>query len=168
VSSGTINDMKINPQDIKPAPLWRRLAAMAYDSILVLAIWMVVVFIVLSLFGVDNARTVDGETVTLDPLYRILVLASMVFSAWAFFGWFWTHSGQTLGMQAWRLKAQNADGSGITLKQSLIRFFTAIPAFVILGAGYFYLWFNPQRQTLHEKLSDSVTVMLPLMEKDKA
>jgi len=96
-------------EHLPPAPLWRRLAAMAYDSILILAIWMVVAFVVLSLFGIENARTLEGETVTLDPLYKNVLFGAMLFSAWAFFGWFWTHSGQTLGMQAWRLKVVTAE-----------------------------------------------------------
>ncbi len=37
----------------------------------------------------------EGETVTLDPIYKNILFLSMLVSAWAFFGWFWTHSGQT-------------------------------------------------------------------------
>lgn len=151
-----------------PAPLWRRLAAMAYDSILVMAIWMVVAFVVLSLFGVDNARTVDGDTVTLDPVYKNILLLTMIASAWAFFAWFWTHSGQTLGMQAWRIKVANRDGSRITLGQTLVRFFAAIPAFLLFGIGYFYMFVDRDRQTVHDKLSGSVVARVALMEPDKA
>ena len=65
---------------LEPAPLWRRIAAMAYDSILVLAIWMVVAFLVLQMFGIENARTVDGDTVALDPLYKNILFSAMLVS----------------------------------------------------------------------------------------
>lgn len=137
---------------------------MAYDSILVLAIWMVVAFIVLSLFGIDNARTVDGEAVTLDPLYKNTLFAAMLASAWGFFGWFWTHSGQTLGMQAWRIRVENADGSTISVYQSVMRFFAAILSLLLFGLGYLMILFNPARLSLHDKISGTVVVRVPLME----
>jgi len=152
--------------NFEPAPFWRRLAAMAYDSILILAIWMVVAFIVLSLFGIDNARTVDGEVVILDPLYKNTLFSMMILSAYAFFGWFWTHSGQTLGMQAWRIRVVNTDGSKISLSQSVIRFILAIISFLLLGSGYFYMLFNARKETVHDKLSGSVVVKVALMEKN--
>ena len=147
-----------------PASLWRRLAAMFYDSFLIMAIWMVVAFIVLSLFGIDNARTVEGDTVTLDPLYKNILFAAMLFSAWAFYGWFWTHSGQTLGMQAWRIRVENADGSRISIGQSVIRFFVAIPSLLVLGLGYLCMLADTNRQTLPDRFSHSRVVKVPPME----
>jgi uncharacterized RDD family membrane protein YckC len=161
-----MNNLQLPGNKHPSAPLWRRLAAMAYDSILILAIWMVVAFIVLSLFGIDNARTLDGEVVTLDPLYKNVLFAAMLFSAWAFFAWFWTHSGQTLGMQAWRIRVENTDGSRIRLGQTVIRFVMAIVSFLVLGLGYFCMLFNASRETLHDRASGSVIVQVPLVEPD--
>ena len=149
-----------------PAPLWRRLAAMAYDSVLVTAIWMVVAFIVLANFGIDNARTVDGDVVTLDPLYKNVLFAAMIFSAWTFFAWFWTHSGQTLGMQAWRIRVQNAGGTPISMKQTVIRFAGALLSLLPAGLGYWMMLFNRDRKTLHDRLSGSEVMLVELMEKD--
>lgn len=148
-----------------PAPLWRRLAAMLYDSVLVLAIWMVVAFVVLSLFGIDNARTVDGDVVTLDPLYKNVLFATMVLSAWAFFAWFWTRSGQTLGMQAWRVRVQNADGSPITVIQTITRFCGALLSLLPAGLGYWVMLADANRRTWHDRVSHSEVVMVGLMEK---
>jgi uncharacterized RDD family membrane protein YckC len=153
-------------QTNNPAPLWRRLAAMAYDSVLVAAIWMVVAFIVLSLFGVENARTVNGDVVTLDPLYKNVLFAVMVISAWAFFAWFWTHSGQTLGMQAWRIRVQNANGSPVTVVQTIIRFVGAFVSMLTVGIGYWLMLFTQDKKTLHDRLSGSEVVMVELMEKN--
>jgi uncharacterized RDD family membrane protein YckC len=142
------------------AALWRRLAAMIYDSIIVAAIWMVVGFIVLSAFGIEQAQIVQNDAVVMDPVYRLTLFSSMLLSAYLFFAWFWTHSGQTLGMQAWKIRVQNADGSAISYWQSLQRFVLAPCSFLLLGAGYFYLYFNPQRQCFHDRISRSNVVKI--------
>lgn len=153
--------------DKTPAPLWRILAAMAYDSILVIAIWMVVTFIILSFFGVENARTLEGEAVVLDPIYKNITFAAMIVSAWAFYGWFWTHSGQTLGMQAWRIRVVNKQDQPITAAQSVMRFSMAIVSWLLLGTGYWMMLFNSEKQTLHDKVSNTKLIKVPLMEKNK-
>lgn len=147
--------------ELKIAPLWRRIAAMLYDSFLVFAIWIVVGFVVLSAFGIEQARTVDGEAIVLDPWYRYTLLAAMLLSAYLFFAFFWTHSGQTLGMQAWRIKVQNTDGSSISWLQSLLRFCTAPFALLALGLGYLCMLVDPERRTLPDRVSNSQVVRVP-------
>jgi len=41
--------------------------------------------------------------------------------AWFFFAWFWSKSGQTLGMQAWRIKMTNKEGELVTFAKALAR-----------------------------------------------
>ncbi|MBN4053621.1 RDD family protein [Haliea sp. AH-315-K21] len=142
------------------AALWRRISAMIYDSIVIIAIWIVIAFVVLSAFGIDQAQMVENDRVVMDPYYRITLLSSMLLSAYLFFAWFWTHSGQTLGMQAWKLRVQNADASAISYKQSLIRCVIAPFSFVLFGAGYLYMFFNAEKQTLPDLLSHSVVVQV--------
>ena len=78
------------------APLWRRLAAMLYDSIVLIGLWIIVSFLVTAAFGIDSAGTAESQ---LNPLYRYTLLAAMLGSAYLFFGWFWVNSGQTIGME---------------------------------------------------------------------
>lgn len=146
--------------DTSYAALWRRLAAMIYDGIVIIAIWIIVGFLVLSAFGIDQAQVVENERVVLDPYYRITLFSSMLLSAYLFFAWFWTHSGQTLGMQAWKLKVQNPDASAISYKQSLIRFVVAPFSLLLLGAGYFYMFFNAEKLTAPDLFSHSVVVKI--------
>jgi uncharacterized RDD family membrane protein YckC len=143
------------------APLWRRIAAMLYDSFLVFAIWIVVGFFVLSAFGIEQARTVDGDAIVLDPWYRYTLLASMLLSAFLFFAFFWTHSGQTLGMQAWRIKVQNPDGSAISWRQSLLRCCTSPFSLLALGLGYLCMLVDPLQRTVPDRVSGSQVVRVP-------
>lgn len=84
----------------QPASLWRRLAAAFYDGLLLLAIWM--------------ATAVVEEVVRDTLLHLPANVAAMRFymfiTGLAFFGWFWTHGGQTLGMRAWHLRVMRTNG----------------------------------------------------------
>jgi uncharacterized RDD family membrane protein YckC len=55
-----------------------------------------------------------------------------------FFAYFWTRIGQTLGMQVWRVRIENLDGTSVSWTQALIRYVTAaiIVFLSILGAYY--------------------------------
>ncbi|MEY4642112.1 MAG: hypothetical protein RLZZ227_2106 [Pseudomonadota bacterium] len=140
------------------APLWRRIAAILYDSFLVFAIWIVVGFFVLWAFGIEEARTIEGEAIELDPLYQYTLLTAMFLSAYLFFGFFWTHSGQTLGMQAWRIKVRNADGSAISWRQALLRICSAPFALLVFGLGYLCMLIDPRQRTLPDIVSGSQVV----------
>ena len=149
-------------QETETAALWRRLAAIFYDSIVIIAIWIVVGFVVLSLFGIEEARTVEGEIIELNPLYQYTLFAAMLGSAFLFFGWFWTHSGQTMGMQAWKIKVQNADGSAISWKQVLQRFSTAPFALALFGIGYWWVLFDAGKRSWPDLVSRSQVVKVKL------
>lgn len=142
------------------APLWRRLAAMFYDSIMLIAIWMVVGFLVTALFGIDQSRSVHGAEVELNPYYQYAMLAAMLTSAYLFFGWFWTHSGQTIGMQAWKIKVQNANGARVSWQQVSLRYVSAPLALAAAGLGYWWMLFDPQRRCWPDMASGSVVVLI--------
>ena len=94
-----------------PAPLWRRLAAACYDGLLLFAVWMVTLLISLmlrQLLGLERNDHVNA---------LCLFLAGL-----AFFGWSWTHGGQTLGMRSWRLRVQRQDGAPLRWPVAALRY----------------------------------------------
>jgi uncharacterized RDD family membrane protein YckC len=133
-----------------PAPLWRRLAAALYDGLLLLALWMV-----LALF---DALVRDALTLPYDAraLRAFLFLAGLVF-----FGWFWTHGGQTLGMRAWRLQLRRSDGSAVHWPAAALRYAAAWLAWAPLGLGLAWCAVDPQRRAWHDRLSGTEVVVLP-------
>ncbi|MDG4597992.1 MAG: RDD family protein [Candidatus Contendobacter sp.] len=111
-----------SPSDAKIAlaGLPRRLAAILYDGLLLsgvligatgLALALVVAVIGDDAFKVHNPLA--GNPFFQTYLFLICFL---------FYGGFWTHGGQTLGMRAWRLRARGRDGRGIGWWQALLRF----------------------------------------------
>ncbi|MDG1025631.1 MAG: RDD family protein [Gammaproteobacteria bacterium] len=152
-----------DPQASGPFPragLMRRMAALLYDGFLVAAIWMVLGFVLQLFVGPETNQLVDGVVQT-DPVLDAILFALMILSSSGFYIWFWSRSGQTLGMIAWRIKVETLDGSRINLKQGLIRFFAAWPAFFLFGLGYLSLYLDANGDAIHDKMSQTKVVLLP-------
>ena len=154
----------LRPQgDFPTAGLIRRLAAIFYDFLLCVALVMVVTLayqqgILRMIHGGDTLRAMaEAGALDHDPVLASLALLSL----FAFFAKFWTHNGQTLGMQAWGLRIQNADGSAIDLWQALLRFLIAIMSWLALGLGYWWMLIDKKRRTWHDIYSESQVVQLP-------
>lgn len=145
------------------AGLIRRLAAMFYDFLLSVALMVVVTL----LYQQGLLRLIYGNEQLLamsqagmldrDPMLATLVL----FSLFAFFAKFWTHNGQTLGMQVWGLRIQNANGSAISLWQALLRFLIAIISWLLGGLGFLWVLWDKQKRSWHDIYSESLVVQLP-------
>ncbi|WP_278398985.1 RDD family protein [Stutzerimonas kunmingensis] len=154
----------LSPQGQFPAAgLVRRLAAMFYDSLLCIALMMVVTLLYQQvllrlLYGSEQLQQLaNAGRLDIDPLLSTLLL----FSLFGFFAKFWTHSGQTLGMQVWGIRIQNADGTAIDLWQALLRFLIALVSLLCLGMGYWWMLLDKQNRTWHDMYSESQAVQLP-------
>ena len=80
------------------AGVLRRLGAMLYDLLVVLALMFVVTALFLPLTG--GEAITPGASGVLERIYQAALLLAVVL----FFGVFWTWRGQTVGMLAWRLR----------------------------------------------------------------
>lgn len=145
--------------DVWPAGLGRRLGAMLYDGLLVLAIW-----IVIAAAHVAVTRLVLGvppEEVGLGAGQVLSLRALMALSAFAFFAYFWTRGGMTLGMQAWRLRVQTLDGCSISPVQALLRFLVGALSFLPLGLGHVWVLFDAEQRSWADIVSGTRVVVLP-------
>jgi uncharacterized RDD family membrane protein YckC len=133
----------------------RRFGAMLYDALLVVAMLMLVTGVFLPLTG---GEAITHETVgAFEHVYRLTLIAVVV----AFFGVFWTRRGQTLGMAAWRLRLERADGGAITWRDVLVRLAGACVSWAALGLGYFWIWIDRDRLAWHDRWSGTRVVVLP-------
>lgn len=134
--------------DCWPAGLWRRLAAMLYDTLVLMALWMLVGFIGVALNGGEANES---------PLFH----SALLVVTFAFLAFFWMRGGMTLGMQAWRLRVQTRDGGPITLSQCLIRFVGGLLSLAAFGLGYWWILFDSENRSWSDLASDSRVVVLP-------
>jgi len=115
-----------------PQPnLFKRLLAAFYDGLLILATLFLATALTLPF--------TKGEVSSGNNIYMSLYL---LFVVYIFYGWFWTHGGQTLGMRVWKQKLIPTEGTTISWQQSFIRFITGLPAWLLLIIGI-VLWVKP-------------------------
>ena len=148
-----------------PPSLLRRLAAIIYDTALVLPLIMVSVAVGLGLRTATGLETHDNTQVAiLDAnLVQLIALTSVV----AFFSYFWLKNGQTLSMQAWRIKLVNSSAGPIRFHQAVIRALAAVLSIACLGAGFWWCLFDAKGKTWHDHLSRTELVLLPKNKKAK-
>jgi uncharacterized RDD family membrane protein YckC len=148
---------------IERPSLLRRLAAIVYDTFLVLPLVMLAVAIGLGLRTALGLEPYDDSRVSiLDAnLVRLIELSSVI----AFFCYFWLKNGQTLSMQAWRIKLVNSAGGEIRFYQAVVRALGAALSALCLGAGYWWCLIDTQGKTWHDYLSGTELILLAKKEK---
>ncbi len=149
--------------ELPPAGLFRRLGALVYDGLLVIALILTTAGVV-NLFAPRPEIPADAERVSLEHMEVIsgpLLTALLLAVVFGFFAYFWVVHGRTLGMQAWRLRLQTPDGHNIGLAQAGMRFVCAMLSLLPAGLGFLWMWLDPLRLTWHDRLSGTRMVTLP-------
>ncbi|MEM7151070.1 MAG: RDD family protein [Pseudomonadota bacterium] len=146
------------------AGFWRRFASLVYDTLAIIAFAMLTVVLylfaiqglisldVIALNGAEDVSARIQDSLLLSGIRSLLlVLVGLVF-----FGYFWTKSGQTIGMRAWRLKVQTHQGNLISWPQAIIRSISAL-----LGLGNLVVLVDfKNKKALQDYLSKTEVVTL--------
>lgn len=133
----------------------RRLGAMLYDAVIVIGLLAVATFPALPFL--DGKVIVPQEVGMFAYLYWTYQAVLIV----AFFAYFWTARGRTIGMLAWRLKLIRTDGALPTWRDALIRLAAACLSWAALGLGYFWIWIDREQLAWHDRLSATRVIVLP-------
>lgn len=130
----------------RPPGLGRRLAACLYDGLVLFAVLMVAGAAWVALSG---AAAPPGNWV-----FRAYLL---VVSA-LFLGMFWRR-GETLGMRAWKLRLQGADGRPPGWGRVLLRFAAALVSWAAFGLGFLWVLVDREKLAWHDRLSGTRLVI---------
>jgi uncharacterized RDD family membrane protein YckC len=108
-------------------PLWRRLTALVYDLLAVVAIVMVVGLLCQLATGGQVVATGEHPAIAwwYQPLQALVVAAYFVVS--------WLRGGQTLGMRPWRIRVVGTDGGKVLPRQAVLRVIVAALPLLLLG-----------------------------------
>lgn len=136
--------MNESGQTRSPPGFFRRLGALVYDALLLFGVLFAATFLILPF----NA----GEPFSRDQYFYPLYLLTVSFF---FYGWFWTHGGQTLGMRAWRIRVRSTAGQALDWKQALLRFFAALLSWSFFGLGFLWILLDRRKRSWHDLLSKS-------------
>lgn len=151
--------------------LWRRLAALVYDLLLLTAVLFLMTALLLPFSG--------GDAILPDRFgaWAYAYRAALLAATWAYFFIPWTRRGQTLGMASWKIRLQRRTGGlpgwrectlrvglglmmGLSLLVALcwqqgptwLRTLAAAPAVL----NYAWSWRDQARRTLQDRMSGCV------------
>jgi uncharacterized RDD family membrane protein YckC len=119
----------------------RRLLAMVYEALLLIALLMFAGFI----FQLFRNPAAPGAK-HFFQLYLFLVLGG-------YFTWFWTHGGQTVSMKTWRIRVEAIDGTPLRFPRATLRYGLAWVSLLAAGLGYLWALADRDGQFLHDRLA---------------
>ena len=160
-----------------PATALKRALAIIYDGLISIAVLLVATWGYTMVAGwitgwdryeqMAEAGQLSGDPGLTFTLFLILYL---------FFAYFWTRIGQTLGMQVWRIRIENIDGTSVSWSKALRRYVTAAAVIFLTLLGSYYLgaatlflgipaivalFYLINGLSITDRLSDSVVVSIP-------
>ena len=141
-------------QVIQHSPIWRRFAAIIYDTFLIAAISMGY-----GAIGVAISRWLSGaDTVDTNSELHLLFQLGWLVVVIGFFCFFWMRAGQTLGMRAWRLKIVKEETLDTPSLQQCIGRCALAP---IGLSGFFIGLLRNDKQCIHDILTKTQVILLP-------
>lgn len=102
------------------APLKNRLFCMVYEAMLLFGVVFIAGWLFSTLLQQRHALVLRHA----QQVWQFIVLG-------VYFGWFWTHGGQTLAMKTWRVRVITRSGQALSWPRALLRYLLA------------WLWFLP-------------------------
>ena len=170
-----IEDDKSSPR----VPFWRHLLAMVYDLFLIIPLLMVTSAVLVAIHGPTETAAV--RTVPACQQWSLACVALI-----GFYGTFWRQKGQTLGMQAWRVKlVPSGTTTTVTWGQAAGRVIVASMPFilglmpylvfdvndagawiyittaVIASCGFLWRFFSEDRLYLHDLVTGTELRLTP-------
>ncbi|CAH9056608.1 hypothetical protein PSECIP111951_01496 [Pseudoalteromonas holothuriae] len=153
------------------AGFFRRLASLIYDGLVVIAFAMLTTVVYLLIVqGLMSAGVLQlGEHqdvsafIQTSPILYSIRAALLVLVSTLFFAYFWTKSGQTIGMRAWRLKVQTQSGELLPWTTAILRSICAL-----CGLGNLLVLVDyKQKRALQDLLCKTEVVVLTKQENKK-
>jgi uncharacterized RDD family membrane protein YckC len=131
----------------------RRFAALIYDAFLLAALLMIYTGVVLAFTRHAMLPETAGAWVYVYRAGLIAVIAG-------YYVVNWLHSGQTLGMRAWRLRAVTDAGRNLSLRSAILRSVYGFLAWAPAALGVLWLYLDPDHVALHDRLSKTRVLRL--------
>ena len=110
--------------------IFRRVATLPYEGLLLLALIVIASF---------PAAGLKGATLYGTP--HLIFQAYLLFVSASYFTWFWRNGGQTLAMKTWRFRVVDQFGRKLNLARALARFVFASFFYGPAGVGIMLLFF---------------------------
>lgn len=138
------------------APLFRRLAAMVYDGLILIALYIMAGFALVAVIKATNNDQFPGQLPAAVNLSLMFIIAFFYYSdSWQ------RRNGQTVGMKAWGLKLVNDNQGPLQLSQCMLRVGIGFFSLVVCGLGFFWALIDKKQRSWHDIASVSHQVFIP-------
>ena len=127
--------------DITTPGFWRRILCMIYEFLLLIAVLFIAGFIFHLIYN-------NTDSPYFRPIFQLYLLSV----AGVYLIWFWTHGGQTLAMQTWKIQVVNANGGKIKIWQAIARYLFAVISISFFGCGIIWAFFDREGQFLYDRI----------------
>lgn len=137
-----MNNNVNNKITIRPIGLMRRMMIMFYDAMLLVAV----------LFFASIPVAVAFQITPEHPLYPLYIIY-IYLVGFVFFGWCWTHGGQTLGLKTWKIRLIADSGEKISWRAALLRYLGSMLCWLSCGIGFIWCYTNKERLAWNDIIS---------------
>lgn len=132
--------MNTSPVGTRPS-LMRLLGVAVYETLILIAVWMV---------GTALFLAVNGADASLQS--RWLLRGFLWLLSGVYFVWSWIKSGQTLAAQTWKVRLVDAQSLPLGLKQAILRYVLATLSLLAFGLGFFWVLVDKDRLFMHDRM----------------
>ncbi len=165
--------------DDRPATLARRLGALLYEALLLVAMAFIVGFLFLPLVSAAGA---SHQVLTVPPVFaRAMMFCALVGGAALYYRWCWSDGRRTLPQKTWRLRLIGRNGRSLAPRTALLRYaagwigpaaaliaYAALRpagfgryALVLAALNYGWALVDRDRQFLHDRIAETRVVRDP-------
>lgn len=135
-----MNSPKTN--EISTPGFWRRILCMIYEALLLIAVLFIAGFIFHLVYH-------DTGSSYFRPIFQLYLLSV----TGIYLIWFWTHGGQTLAMQTWKIRVISTNGERMSIWKAITRYFFAVTSISLFGCGIIWALFDREGQFLYDRLA---------------
>lgn len=121
--------------------LMRLLGVAVYETLILIALWMVGTALFLAVNGMDASVQ-----------FRWLLRGFLWLLSGVYFVLCWIKSGQTLAAQTWKVRLVNAQSGMLGLRQAMLRYMLATLSLLVFGLGFLWALADKDRLFMHDRI----------------
>jgi uncharacterized RDD family membrane protein YckC len=140
--------IELSGSTLLPASLHRRLVALIYELLILLAILFI---------GALPAVMLTAHWI--HPLARYFLQLWLLLVCGFCYSIQWVHYGQTLPMKTWKMHLVRRDGKTLTYRDAIQRYLSAVVGTLFFGIGFLWAIFDSERLFLHDRIAGTAIVL---------
>ena len=148
-------------KQLKTAPFWRRIAALIYDGLIVIAISLITWSLLLTTHIVLFGSPESGERIQLHGFEKFLYLIVLIITNLFYFCWFWLKAGQTTGARTWRIQVITEDGLPLSTNKVMLRAGIMLISLCFCFFGYLWILLDKKNRSWHDLTAQTQVIVLP-------